>query len=203
MERDTGQPPRRLLNPEGLRLLAHPMRLRIQAQLQHGPANATSLARALGESTGLTSHHLRRLAEHGFVEEVPELARGRERWWRLARVDWRMPPRSEQDPEMRALTEEVVRQDLAADVEEFISAQHAQDDAAGEAWVDQLPYSRGLIHVTADELQEFFEEYVKLLNRYTGAGRAKPGARSVVTSLMAYPAPQSPATGSTEGIELP
>ena len=34
MQNDTGQPPRRLLNPEGLRLLAHPMRLRIQAQLQ-------------------------------------------------------------------------------------------------------------------------------------------------------------------------
>src|SRR6185312_5536227 len=162
MENDTDQPPRRLLNPAALRLLAHPMRLRIQAELQHGPANATALARALGESTGLTSHHLRKLAAHGFVEEVPELARGRERWWRLARVDWRMPPRHEQDPEMRALTEEIVRQDLTAD----------------EAWIDQLPYSRGLIYVTADDLQEFFEEYIKLLNRYTGTGRTVPGARS-------------------------
>jgi DNA-binding transcriptional ArsR family regulator len=199
MENDTDQPPRRLLNPAALRLLAHPMRLRIQAELQHGPANATALARALGESTGLTSHHLRRLAEHGFVEEVPELARGRERWWRLARVDWRMPPRHEQDPEMRALTEEIVRQDLTADVEEFISAQHAQDNAADEAWIDQLPYSRGLIYVTADDLQEFFEEYIKLLNRYTGTGRTMPGARSVVTSFLAYPAPAA----GQEGIKLP
>lgn len=200
MASDTHEPPRRLLNPEALRLLAHPMRLRIQAQLQHGPANATALARALGESTGLTSHHLRQLAKHGFVEEVPELARGRERWWRLARVDWRVPPRKDQEPEMRALMDEVVRLDLAADVDEFTSAQLAQDNAASEAWVDQLPYSRGLIHVTADELQEFFEEYIKLLNRYKAPGRTTSDARPVVTSFIAYPSPPPP---GQEGIQLP
>lgn len=172
-------------------MLAHPMRLRIQAQLRHGPANATSLARALGESTGLTSHHLRQLAKFGFVEEVPELARGRERWWRLARVDWRVPPRESQDAETRALMDEVVRLDLATDLEEFTSALLEQDNAAGQAWVDQLPYSRAAIYVTPDELKEFFEEYIKLVNRYQQtAGRIMPGGRSVVTSFLAYPVPQ-------------
>jgi DNA-binding transcriptional ArsR family regulator len=197
------QPPRRLLNAEALRLLAQPVRLRIQAQLRHGPANATVLARALGESTGLTSHHLRQLAKHGFIEEVPELARGRERWWRSARVDWRVPPRKEQGPEMRALMDEVVRLDLAADLQEFTSAQHEQDNAADEAWADQLPYSRGVIYVTAGELKEFFEEYIELIHRYQPpAGRTPPGARAVVTSFMAYPAPPAPVTGTaTTGTE--
>lgn len=193
------QPPRRLLNPQALRLLAQPVRLRIQAQLQHGPANATALARALGESTGLTSHHLRQLAKHGFVEEVPELARGRERWWRWARVDWRVPPRAEQDPEMRAVMDEIVRLDLASDLQEFTRAQLAQDDATGESREDQLRYSRGVIHVTAGELTEFFEEYIKLLQRYQSpAGRVPPGARPVVTSFMAYPAPPPTETGTDE-----
>ena len=193
------QPPRRVLDLEALRLLAQPVRLRIQAQLQHGPANATTLARALGESTGLTSHHLRQLARHGFIEEVPELARGRERWWRSARVDWRVAPREEQDPEMRALMDEIVRLDLAADLQEFTSAQLRQDNAADEAWADQLPYSRGVIHVTAGELEEFFEEYIKLLRRYQpSAERIPPGARPVVTSFMAYPAPPPPVTGTGE-----
>lgn len=184
------QPPRLLVNPEALRLLAQPMRLRIQAQLRHGPANATTLARALGESTGLTSHHLRQLAKHGFIEEVPELAHGRERWWRLARVDWRVPPREEQDPEMRALMDEIARLELATDLREFTSAQLKLDNAAGEAWVDQLPYSRGVIYVTASQLKEFFEEYIKLLNRYhPPPDRTPPGARPVVTSFLAYPAP--------------
>jgi hypothetical protein len=192
-------PPSRLLNAEALRLLAQPVRLRIQAQLQHGPANATTLARALGESTGLTSHHLRQLARHGFIEEVPELARGRERWWRSARVDWRVPPRKEQDPEMRALMDQIVRLDLATDLQEFTSAQNEQDNAAGEAWADHLPYSRGVIHVTAGELRAFFEEYISLLHRYQPpAGRVPPGARPVVTSFMAYPAPPPPVTGTAK-----
>jgi DNA-binding transcriptional ArsR family regulator len=190
------QPSRRVLDLEAVRLLAQPVRSRIQAQLRHGPANATALARALGESTGLTSHHLRQLAKHGFIEEVPELARGRERWWRSARVDWRVPPREEQGPEMRALLEEIVRLDHAADLREFTSAQLRQDDAADGAWAGQLPYSRGLIRVTAGELNEFFEEYIRLLLRYQpSAEQASPDARPVVTSFLAYPAPPPPVSG--------
>jgi DNA-binding transcriptional ArsR family regulator len=184
------QPPRRVLDLAALRLLAQPVRLRIQAQLRHGPANATTLARALGESTGLTSHHLRQMAKHGFIEEVPELNRGRERWWRSARVDWRVPPREQQDPEMRALLDQIVRLDLATDLQEFTSAQLRGDNAAGQPWAGQLPYSRGLINVTAGELEEFFEEYIKLLRRYQpSAERTSPDARPVVTSFLAYPAP--------------
>lgn len=199
MERND-QPPRRVLDVEALRLMAQPVRLRIQEQLRHGPANATALARALGESTGLTSHHLRQMAKHGFIEEVPELARGRERWWRSARVDWRVPPREEQDAEMRALLDQMVRMDLATDLEEFVSAQLRLDNAAGEAWVDQLPYSRGFIEVTAGELTEFFEEYLKLLSRYRRPpGEIPPGARPVVASFLAYPAAGTPAAGTAPG----
>jgi hypothetical protein len=191
------QPPRRVLDTEALRLMAQPVRLRIQEQLRHGPANATALARALGESTGLTSHHLRQMAKHGFVEEVPELAHGRERWWRSARVDWRVPPREEQEAEMRALLDQMVRMDLATDLEEFVSAQLRLDDAAGEAWVDQLPYSRGFIEVTAGELTEFFEEYLKLLSRYRRPlGEIPPDAQPVVASFLAYPAAGTPAAGT-------
>jgi len=187
------EPSRRVLDVEKLRMLAQPVRLRIQEQLQHGPANSTTLARALGESTGLTSHHLRQLAKHGFIEEVPELAKGRERWWRSARVDWRVPPREEQNPEMRALWDEIVRLDLATDVQEFATAQLSLDSAGDEAWIEQLPYSRGHIRVTADQLKEFFEEYIKLLRRYQPSPeQAPPDARPVVASFMAYPAPPPP-----------
>lgn len=197
--KNSDPPPRRVLDLEALRLMAQPVRLRIQEQLRHGPANATTLARALGESTGLTSHHLRQMAKHGFIEEVPELARGRERWWRSAHVDWRVPPREEQDAETRALLDQMVRLDLATDLQEFVSAQLRLDDAAGEAWVDQLPYSRGTIQVTADELKKFFEEYIKLLLRYQrSAERMPPGARPVVASFLAYPSPPPPVTGTAQ-----
>ena len=48
----------------------------------NGPATAGQLGRALDESSGSTSYHLRRLADYGFVEEVEGLGTARERWWR-------------------------------------------------------------------------------------------------------------------------
>ena len=72
--------------------LSHPLR---QEMLRHlatrGPATSTTLAEALGENTGTTSYHLRVLADAGVIEEVPERARGRERWWRTGPVDQPIP----------------------------------------------------------------------------------------------------------------
>jgi DNA-binding transcriptional ArsR family regulator len=48
----------------------------------HGSATATSLARALDESTGQTSYHLRQLERHGLVEEDAGRGTGRERLWK-------------------------------------------------------------------------------------------------------------------------
>jgi DNA-binding transcriptional ArsR family regulator len=79
----------KVLDGDALKALAHPLRMRLLAALRyHGPATATMLGERLGESSGSTSYHLRVLAEHGFIEEVPGHAggrgRGRERWWRAA-----------------------------------------------------------------------------------------------------------------------
>jgi DNA-binding transcriptional ArsR family regulator len=45
---------------------------------EDGTASSTTLAAALGESTGTTSYHLRVLADAGVIEEVPEQTNGRE-----------------------------------------------------------------------------------------------------------------------------
>jgi len=179
--------PRETLDLDALRLLAHPLRRRIEGELRRGPVTATTLARALGESTGLTSYHLRELAKHGFVEEVPELAHGRERWWRFVPKDRRLPPRSAQSPEMRAVVDELSARDFAADFAEFSQAQaEARDNGP---WADAFPFSRGTIHVTFEELKEFLEEYIALLNRYKRPDEhARPEARTVLTRFFAYPA---------------
>ena len=65
-----------------LRALAHPLRLRMLGLLREGPATASRLGRALGESSGATSYHLRVLASVGMVEEDVERGNARERWWR-------------------------------------------------------------------------------------------------------------------------
>lgn len=71
------------LDPEGLKAYAHPLRMAILRYLQnHGAATSTSLAEHLSQSTGQTSYHLRQLAKHGLIEDVPGRGTGRERWWR-------------------------------------------------------------------------------------------------------------------------
>ena len=74
--------PREVRDVDELRALAHPMRQRILRRLHDsGPATSTTLARDLGENSGITSYHLRLLAEHDFVREVSGRGQGRERWW--------------------------------------------------------------------------------------------------------------------------
>jgi AcrR family transcriptional regulator len=63
--------------------LRHTLRQRLLRLLQTGgPSTATKLAAATGESSGLTSYHLRQLAAAGLVLE--DRHDGRERWWRAA-----------------------------------------------------------------------------------------------------------------------
>jgi DNA-binding transcriptional ArsR family regulator len=77
-------PPREVRDVEGLRALAHPMRQRILRRLHEaGAATSTTLARDLGENSGIMSYHLRLLAEHDFVREVAGRGQGRERWWEV------------------------------------------------------------------------------------------------------------------------
>ncbi|RBQ17934.1 ArsR family transcriptional regulator [Spongiactinospora rosea] len=178
--------PQEITDVAALKLLAHPMRQRIERLLRDGPANATTLARALGQSTGVTSYHLRQMAEHGFVEEVPELAKGRERWWRHVPADRRIPPYSAQSPEMRTAVEEMNRLDLADDLEQFARFQVARAEL-GE-WADALAWSRSAMRLTVAELAEFLEEYVKLLYRYKRPEEdTPPEARTVVARLLAFP----------------
>jgi DNA-binding transcriptional ArsR family regulator len=181
--------PLEIVDLETLKALAHPRKQRILQHLGlHGPATSATLARALGLNTGATSYHLRELARFGFVEEVPGHGTGRERWWRAPLRDLRIPPRSRQSEQMRAVVDELAVLDLADDFEQFRAFQERRDDL-GE-WADAYPTSRGSIRLTLDEFRHFFEEYIGLLNRYKRPDDATPPeARTVLTRFFAFPAP--------------
>ena len=183
---DQGEP-RELTDPATLKALAHPLRRRILRHLDStGPATSTSLARALGQNTGATSYHLRRLAEHGFVEDAPEQGHGRERWWRARRQDIRFPPRSTMSADMRATFDEFARHGVAEDIEAFARFQR-QRDAMGE-WGDGLLFSRGVLHLTKDELLRFWADYMELFRRYAAASDPPTdGARRLLVRFVAFP----------------
>jgi DNA-binding transcriptional ArsR family regulator len=183
---DQGEP-RELTDPAALKALAHPLRQRILRQLDRaGPATSTSLAHALGENTGATSYHLRQLADHGFVEDVPDRGRGRERWWRARRQDIRFPPRSTMDADMRATFDEFGRLGAAEDIEAFTRFQQ-QRDAMGE-WGDALLFARGALSLTRPELMQFWADYMELYRRYAAAtDPPSDGARRLLVRFVAFP----------------
>lgn len=193
------EPVREITDAETLRVLAHPLRQRILRHLRREPATSAMLARELGENTGATSYHLRQLARHGFIEELPDRAHGRERWWRAPWRDLRFPPRSEQTAEMRNVLDELNSRMIQEDLLLF---GRFQTEAAGSGeWAD-VPYSRGTIRVDRAELVEFFHDYLALLQRYArrhepGGEPERPGTRTVLTRFFAYPEPGEEADQDT------
>ena len=69
-----------------LKALAHPLRMKLyRALCVARKATASQLADQVDEAVSLVSYHLRKLAEHGLIEEAEtQSADGRERWWQPA-----------------------------------------------------------------------------------------------------------------------
>lgn len=65
----TGAPERDL---DGLRVVAHPLRLRLLSLLTGQSLSAAEAARVLGETQANVSYHLRRLAQAGLVDLVEQ-----------------------------------------------------------------------------------------------------------------------------------
>jgi DNA-binding transcriptional ArsR family regulator len=184
-------PPPRIADVGMAKAMANPVRQRILRVLHRvGEATSTTLASELAMTTGATSYNLRVLAKYGLVEEVPERARGRERWWRTVPVDVRFAPRGAQDPSLRAAVGELNQAWLTEDFDMFARFQQQRADM-GE-WGDALPYSRGSIKVSLTDLEAFFEDYLALLRRYQRGRPDDPAAdvRTVHTRFIAFPDPE-------------
>ncbi len=166
-----------------LKALTHPMRRTMLRHLSGGPATSTTLGELLGAKTGTTSYHLRQLEKYGFIEEIPERSTGRERWWRRVEAtrDIRLPTPDQLAPQDRPALE-AFHQAWMAEERELLDrfpAAYLRDPAWAKA-------SRGMAHVSAQELDAFFEEYIALLRKYSHRDAA-PDARAVMVRLLAFP----------------
>jgi DNA-binding transcriptional ArsR family regulator len=183
--------PRRELDLDELKALAHPLRQRILYHLASvGPANSTAIAKTFGESTGNTSYHLRQLERFGLVDEVQERAKGRERWWRLVPLDLR--GRADADghstPEGADVADRLGRIGLERD-RRLVDRYLRNRDRFGD-WDDAAMFSSSITHLTPDELARFTEEYVELLKRYwREPDERQPDAKPVAAMLAAFPWP--------------
>ena len=174
--------------------MSHPLRREILRHLgDHSPANATTIAEALGENTGTTSYHLRLLADAGVIEEVPERAHGRERWWRVIPVDLREPDYDSLSPEDRAALDEWRAGQIPGEIELF--NRYLREMRQHGRWAKA---SRAGGYYTEEGLAALFDDYIALLGKYGHAAEdAPPGARPM--QLRMFYIPDEPADADPAG----
>jgi DNA-binding transcriptional ArsR family regulator len=176
--------------------LGNPLRRRILDYLgRHGEANSTVLARELGESSGTTSYHLRKLAEQRLIEEIPEKSGGRERWWRSLPFSHTTPDPATMAPEEYAAAEQLALLKIEMDTRLFRRAH--QEYRGPEGWAQ---VQRTGTWMTKEDLLEFVRAYQALLDRYGHPEDDVPeGARHVNLRFYAAPAPVGEWNGEPTG----
>jgi DNA-binding transcriptional ArsR family regulator len=190
------------LDTRTLKALAHPLRMRLLEFLRtHGPATATELARRAGETTsGTTSWHLRRLAEHGLVREVAEQSNGRERRWEAAHQRTNFDTATMLAPVNRVASVEFLHHVLDAQVQ-WIRAWLAQMYTEDPAWVDAFAFHDRLLRLTPERLAALKAELRRVLDAYQEeeSDEDATGARQVAVVLHAFPKVDELAAGPAPG----
>ncbi|MFC0005306.1 ArsR/SmtB family transcription factor [Micromonospora siamensis] len=177
------------LDHRQVRVLAHPLRMRVVGALRvQGPLTATSLAELLGTNTGATSYHLRQLAEVGLVVEDPQLGTGRQRFWRAAHevTSWD-PSDFDDDPDSRAAIEWIEGDQfryLAQHAEKWF----AQRQQWSPDWRDAFGIGDAFLTIPAARLAALKSEIWELLVRYRDeSDPTEPGAEQVQLYIAAFP----------------
>ena len=182
-----------LLDANGLRALAHPVRGRLVGLLRkHGPSTATQLAERLGLNSGATSYHLRQLAAAGFIEEDSERGNARERWWRSVHRR-----QSFSSAELMAHEPEAAMSYLRSVAASYaLRAQQTLDEfeTMPREWWDLLDLSDWPLLLTPTEAGELRQELAALLGRYRqatpeSAADAPEDAERVVIITQILPEP--------------
>ncbi|MFI9149055.1 ArsR/SmtB family transcription factor [Streptomyces sp. NPDC053367] len=186
---------RRITDLGTLKALAHPLRLRLYRGLTIArAATASQLAEQVDEAVSLVSYHLRKLAEHGLIEEAEgRSADGRERWWQPASDGISIRDEDFRDaPEKAAVHTAASRLFFEQRADMF---RRWMDERAhwGDAWNAAANSSESTLRLTADELTELSTEMLALLRRYDERGRAADaagdteGRENVAVHTYAFP----------------
>ncbi|WP_151083825.1 winged helix-turn-helix domain-containing protein [Nocardioides cynanchi] len=187
----TGAPSyRRLRDPRELAALAHPVRIGIMELLTvSGPLTATELADRLDETPANCSWHLRKLAEHHFVEEAGGGV-GRQRPWQVTQVGLAWDEEDASPAQVRA-GRALEQMFLERQVTRFHQARaRLRDDGDGE-WGAAATVTQSASWLTLDELDEINAEIRAVLERYTDriSDPAKRPAGARLCELVAWGAP--------------
>ena len=187
-----------------LRALAHPMRQRILRRLHEaGPATSTTLARDLGENSGIMSYHLRLLAEHDFVREVPGAGQGQGTVV-AGHARALLVPHEGLSIEAQAEVSALQPSGWARGPGGLRRGSRAARQAMGEwgrgTWVS----GRTTLTLTREEAARLIADQQELIGRYQrDTGDAPAGTRTVVFRFLAYPEPSAGGDAAGEDPDRP
>jgi DNA-binding transcriptional ArsR family regulator len=176
------------LTPQSIKALAHPLRVRLLWLLrERGPSTATRLAEIIGQSSGVTSYHLRQLAQHGFVIEDTERGNARDRWWKAAhRGSSVEAPAAREVP---AETEVYMRA-IAALYAERVDRWLYELPSLPQEWDDAADMSDYALRLTAEEAGNLLREMQRIIRSYrrdVPENPAPEGAEAVVLQMQLMP----------------
>lgn len=164
------EPAVQVTDVRALRALAHPLRNRLLGRLRvNGPATASQLGRAVGESSGSTSYHLRQLAAYGFVEEVEGHGTARERWWRARHrmTSWQAADLLAQDGGSE-VQDEMSRLQIDQHAR-VLDAWFTQKDALGAEWAAAASLNDHGMRLRPEQARELTDELDAVLDRWMTA----------------------------------
>jgi predicted ArsR family transcriptional regulator len=154
-----------------------------------GPLTATELADRLGESPANCSWHLRKLADHSFVEEAGG-GIGRQRPWRVRQVGLAWDDVDATPGELRAgrALEEML---LQRQVTRYQDARTRLLDDGERSWAEAATHTQSASWLTAEELDALNLEIREVLERYADrlADPSRRPAGSRLCELVAWGVP--------------
>lgn len=177
-----------LTDPKVMRALAHPARTAILRYLEdHGPSTATECSEVAGESPSSCSYHLRRLAELGFVEQVPS-EDGRERRWRMLISGYGVPKEAQDRPEVLAALRPLTRR-WVEDNQRVIGDYIANEHRFEPLWRKAATFQQTNPRLTPEEVIRVGEQIQELFEPYRDREQPPDGAERIHVSFVAVPWP--------------
>ncbi|WP_326612586.1 helix-turn-helix domain-containing protein [Streptomyces scopuliridis] len=170
--------PRRITDLDTLKAFGHPLRMKLYRALYIArTATASQLADQVDEAVSLVSYHLRKLADHGLIEEAePQGNDGRERWWRPASQGLSFHDADFHDAPEKAATHAAVGRMSFEQRSDLYRGYLDTQAAWGAEWRSASFSSEYLAPLTAAELAALSDELHRLVKKYEAAGRAAEGA---------------------------
>jgi DNA-binding transcriptional ArsR family regulator len=178
-----------------LKALAHPLRMKLYRLLFVAEAaTASQLAEQVDEAVSLVSYHLRKLAEHGLVEEAePRSADARERWWQPASQGVTVRDTDFQDAPEKVAAHIAASRLFQEQRSDMYRAYLDERAHWGPEWSEAAHDSESLLRLTAGELAELKKDLHDVLKRYDEQGRAREaageteGRENVALHLYGFP----------------